>query len=257
MGGPTVVDLQDAGYARSWTLDDIHILRAADGHGDGRTVEAYAAVFESPTEIRDAHGHYMEEIARTAFKKTLAEGIDRVKVYYHHGMTIHGTPSGGESSVPIGTPLDIRADGRGLRTVTRYNRSALSDAVLEAIRDEQIRGYSFLGRIFKSNPSRVPRISRGSQLPRIVRTELGLSEYGPTPTPAYASAGIIAMRTALDEFGDRLIDRIGRMSLSTPGEPDEEETTSDLEAGAVEPRVEHSDRLQLLRFRRAVRERGI
>ena len=111
-------------YARSWALDDIHILRAADGHSDGRTVEAYAAVFDTPTEITDQHGHYMEKIARTAFNRTLSHGIDRVGVFYNHALTMHGTPASGEGSVPIGSPVDIRADDRGLRTVTRFNRSS-------------------------------------------------------------------------------------------------------------------------------------
>ena len=38
---------------RCVALDDIAIQRG----GDGRTVEAYAAVFDTPTEIRDQHGH--------------------------------------------------------------------------------------------------------------------------------------------------------------------------------------------------------
>ena len=37
-------------YLRTWALDDIQISRS---HGDGRTVEAYAAVFDTPTEIND------------------------------------------------------------------------------------------------------------------------------------------------------------------------------------------------------------
>jgi len=241
-------------YARSWALDDIQILRAGDGYGDGRTVEAYAAVFDTPAEISDQHGHYNEVIARTAFNKTLQEGIGRVKVFYHHGMTLHGTPSGGESSVPIGSPLDIRADGRGLRTITRYNRSSLADAVLEAIRSGDIPGYSFRGRIFKSTPARVPRSTSG-RLATVTRTELGLTEYGPTPSPAYPDAGILAMRSAFNEFGDKLIERLANMS-STPQEPDELATPNQ-GAGADEPRTAHSDRLKLLAFRQAVRDRGI
>jgi hypothetical protein len=84
---------EPAPFARSFALDDIHILRAADGHGDGRTVEAYAAIFDTPTEITDQHGHYLEVIARTAFNRTISHGFDRVGVFYHHGLTLHGTPS--------------------------------------------------------------------------------------------------------------------------------------------------------------------
>lgn len=234
-------------YARSWALDDIHILRTADGYSDGRTVEAYAAVFDTPTEITDQHGHYIERIARTAFKRTLDHGIDRVRVFYHHAMTLHGTPSD-LGSVPIGSPVEIRADGKGLRTVTRYNRSALADSVLEAIRNGDIKGYSFRGRIFQSNPSRVPKVRRGGQLPVVTRTEMGLTEYGPTPTPAYADAGILAVRAL-------------QLLASTPGlavpVPGALTATPDPGPGTEDPRSAHSARLQQLRFRRAVRDRGI
>ena len=126
-------------YARSWALDGIEVLRTADGHGDGRTVKAYATPFDVPTEITDAHGHYMEVIDRAAFNRQIGLGTDRVQVFYNHGATILGTPSD-LGSVPIGPPVEIKPDGKGLLTVTRYNNSALDESVLEAIRQGDIRG---------------------------------------------------------------------------------------------------------------------
>lgn len=244
-------------FARSWALDDIHILRAADGHGDGRTVEAYAAVFDTPTEITDQHGHYMEKIARSAFNRTLSHGIDRVGVFYNHALTMHGTPASGEGSVPIGSPVDIRADSKGLRTVTRFNGSAMADAVLEAIRNGDIKGYSFRGRIFKSTPSRVPKTRSGS-LPTVTRTELGLMEYGPTPIPAYADAGILAMRSTLNEIHDLVASLSRTTPTSTPPAPDDEPATPDVGPGDEDPRDTHSSRQrQLLRLKMAMRERGM
>jgi len=244
-------------YARSWALDDIQILRAADGHGDGRTVEAYAAVFDIPAEITDQHGHYNEVIARTAFNRTLAHGIDRVGVFYNHAMTMHGTPASGVGSVPIGSPVDIKADGKGLRTVTRYNRSEMADAVLEAIRNGDIKGYSFRGRIVQSNPARVPR-SRGSQLPTITRTELGLTEYGPTPVPAYVDAGVLAIRSKLNEISESLTALTRTITPSTPQDPDDDPATPDLGPGTEDPRESaHSVRRQRLTLERALRERGL
>jgi HK97 family phage prohead protease len=210
-------------YARSWALDDIHILRAADGYGDGRTVEAYASVFDTPTEITDRYGHYFEVIDRRAFNRQIGLGIDRVGVYYHHGMTIHGTPSD-LGSVPIGSPVEIRADGKGLRTVTRYNSTPLAESVLEAIRHGDIKGYSFSGPVFKSNPTRVPRVSRSARPPTVTRLELGLAEYGPTPKPAYVEAGILAMRA------------LQMIASTTPDQPDQEtqDTTPDPGPGDAE-----------------------
>lgn len=179
-------------YQREWALDDI-IVRAG---GDGRTVEAYAAVFDIPAEVRDQHGHYMEVISRSAFNRTLSHGIGKVGVFYHHGMTLHGTPSD-LGAVPIGSPQEITPDGKGLRTITRFNKSQLADSVLESIRNGDITGYSFRGRIVHSSPDRVPAQARNAaMLPTITRTELGLAEYGPTPTPVYAGAGILAVRSA-------------------------------------------------------------
>lgn len=248
-------------YARSWALDDIHILRSADGHGDGRTVEAYAAVFDTPTEITDRHGHYMEKIARTAFNRTLSHGIDRVGVFYNHALTMHGTPAEGIGSVPIGSPVDIRADTKGLRTVTRFNRSALADSVLEAIRNGDIKGYSFRGKIFRSSPERPPKVRRGGALPTVTRTELGLLEYGPTPIPAYQEANILAMRSMLDEFRGELRDEFAEFartfSPSTPPASDDDYATPDLGSGAEDPRDAHSVRQEMLRFQRALRERGL
>lgn len=236
-------------YARSWALDGIEILRAADGHGDGRTVKAYATPFDVPTEITDQHGHYMEVIDRNAFNRQIGLGIDHVQVFYHHGLTIHGTPSD-LGSVPIGSPLEIRPDGRGLLTVTRYNRSPLAEGVLEAIRNEDLRGYSFRGRIYKSNPARIPK-ARGRQLPTVTRTELGLTEYGPTPTPAYADASIVAVRAL-----QLLAPTLGLNWNRDQGA--EDEATPDLGPGAEDqPDTGHSIRLRRLALAQAMRDRGI
>lgn len=246
-------------YARSWALDDIEILRGADGHGDGRTVRAYAAVFDTPTEIKDQHGHYIEQIDRRAFNRQIGLGIDRVNVFYNHTLTAMGTPSE-LGSVPIGSPVEIRPDGKGLLTVTRYNRSQLADSVLEAIRAGDIRGYSFRGRIFKSNPERMPRATRSGALPTIVRTELGLSEYGPTPSPAYAEAGILAVRAALLNAGVTPEQMLRMFAAATPeGDQDAAPATPAPGPGEAEDQPDdgHSVRRHRLRLRAALRDRGM
>lgn len=175
-------------FVRTYDLEDIEIQR----NGDGRTVTAYAAVFGQDAPISDQHGRYIERIDPRAFAKTLRETRpERIGVLYNHGYDATGRPNM-LGSVPIGTPLEVKADGRGLLTVTRYNRSELADAVLEAIRDGQIRGQSFRGRIFNSRET-----AAGGQR-TIIRTELGLREYGPTHAPAYEGAGILAVRSASD-----------------------------------------------------------
>jgi len=222
-------------FAREWPLDDI-VIRSG---GDGRTVEAYAAVFDAPTEIKDQHGHYMETIDRAAFNEAIAGGIGKVGVFYHHGMTLHGTPSD-LGSVPIGSPLEIRPDGRGLRTITRYNKSELADAVLEAIRAGDLRGYSFRGPIRKSNPPRIARARGGQPLPTVVRMSLGLNEYGPTPTPYYADAKILAVRSAQAIATDpvalaQLQEELARiLARSTPQDQERDTATPDVEGPGAE-----------------------
>ncbi|MFE2046639.1 HK97 family phage prohead protease [Streptomyces sp. NPDC059477] len=187
-------------FTRSFPLEDIRV-RAG---GDGRTVEAYAAVFDTPTEVRDPDGHYTEVIDRRAFDRTLnqlapagSRSTWRVGVFYNHGRTIWGTPSE-RGSMPIGTPLEVKADSRGLLTVTRYNRTELADEVLENIREGAITGQSFTGGLIRSDPGRTPRggwkPDSGGKLRTVRRQEIRLKEYGPTPFPVYPDAAVIGVR---------------------------------------------------------------
>ncbi len=217
---PDVLDDEAHVFRREFHLDGIDILRGGQG-GDGRTVEAYASVFDSPTEIKDQHGHYMETIHRSAFDEVLRGGISRVKVFYNHGMNMNGTPSD-RWSVPIGVPLEVRADGKGLRTITRFNQGADADQILEAIRNGAITGYSFRGPIRQSNPPRVARARDGQPLPTVTRTKLGLTEYGPTPAEYYTGAKVLALRSRLStldpaEVRDILTDLL---RTSTPEDQD-------------------------------------
>lgn len=181
--------------SRSYALDDL-VVRS---EGDGRTVEAYAAVFGTPTEVRDQYGHYFEVIDRAAFDVTIKRGT-KVGVLFNHGMDIYGRPSD-RFSMPIGTPESITADGRGLRTVTRISRTPLGDEVLELMRDGAIDGFSFTGK-----PLRNQRVAPAAgDLPTIVRQELALKEYGPAVFRAYEGARVLALRAeTLAEHIDQL-----------------------------------------------------
>ncbi len=183
-------------FVRSYPLEDIKITKG----GDGRTVEAYAAVFKRSAEIRDQDGHYLEEIDPGAFNRTIQHRGNKFGVFYNHGLTIHGTPSD-RGSVPIGTPQEVRVDNVGVRTVTRYNRTALAEEVLESINSGAITAQSFTGRFMRSNPVRVPRTGKAGKLPTVTRMEIDMREYGPTPFPAYAEAMITGVRAMLGQGG--------------------------------------------------------
>lgn len=222
-------------FVRSFALEDIAIRSG----GDGRTVEAYAAVFGVPAEIQDGQGHYNEVIDPTAFNRTIANNAGKVGVFYNHGLNLYGSPSD-IGSVPIGTPIEIEADSRGLRTVTRYNKTPLAESVLESIRNGDITAQSFTGRLIRSSPGKPPhggyRAGR-SGLITVTRHELGLQEYGPTPMPAYQQAAIVGVRAALrQELRDLL--------STTPDEDpvDEPDTPDDSGPVADDPPTEHSVR---------------
>jgi HK97 family phage prohead protease len=188
-------------FLRIYPLEDMHIMRSADG-GDGRTVEAFAAVFEQEAEIQDFEGHYKEVIDRAAFNRRLEHverqrgGLSNIKCLYNHGQTIQGTPSD-RFSMPIGVPVAIRAEARGLLTRTRYSETPLADEVLENIRAGTITAQSFVGPIMRSDPG-LRRGDRyrpaGGKLPTIRRMELGLRDYGPVVFPAYSGAEILGVR---------------------------------------------------------------
>jgi HK97 family phage prohead protease len=187
-------------FTRSFPLEDIRV-RAG---GDGRTVEAYASVFDTPSEIHDQDGHYNEVIDRRAFDRTLTQLAPagsrtnwRVGVLYNHGRTLFGTPSE-RGAMPIGAPVEIKADSRGLLTITRYNRTELADEVLENIREGSITAQSFSGGFLRSDPGRAPRggyrPDAGGKLRTVRRQEIALREYGPTPFPAYPDAAVVGVR---------------------------------------------------------------
>lgn len=161
--------------------------------GDGRTVIAYAATFGDLYEVVDSDGHYDEELNPKAFNHAIKLGAVRsAQVFYNHGLDLWGHPSD-RYSVPVGVPEEIRADGRGLLTVTRYASTDLGEEILQLWRDGAIRGQSFRGAVYQSRSKGMGPNGR----PIIERLQLGLREYGPTPHPANQSAGLVAIRSQL------------------------------------------------------------
>lgn len=187
-------------FLRAVVLDDIRIRSG----GTGRTVEAYAAIFDTPAEIADADGHYLEVNHRAAFDRSIARTQGRFPVLYHHGLTIAGTPSD-RGSVPIGVSVEARADTRGVLTVAEYSRSDLADEVLEAIKAGAITGQSYGGRFLRSDPDlrrghRTHRPNADGTLRTVTRMEVAMREFGPTPFPAFTGASIVGVRATLADL---------------------------------------------------------
>ncbi|MEK9723678.1 MAG: HK97 family phage prohead protease [Rhodospirillaceae bacterium] len=205
----------------------------ADLEVKGRTVTAYAAAFDSPASVYDPQftpARHLESVARSAFTRALNAGAGpKAKVLFNHGKTIDGTPSE-RFSMPIATPVDVRADGRGLLTVSRYAATDLADEVLELIRNESVTGQSFRGPVYNY-------AERGGI---VELTECGLREYGPCPFPAYADAEIVSIRSATDlmvaveELTPEQRAELARLLTSNPDTPVEGPDPAPADAGTAD-----------------------
>lgn len=228
---------------RAFELDDITVSRS----GTGRTVTAYAAVFNKAAPVRDFQGQYNETYSPTAFNKTIADrGVNR-GVIYNHGMTITGAPSD-MFSIPLGACRSISADNVGVLTVSEYSRGDLQDQILQGIEDGAIRSQSYSGPIISYSPM-VPRggfrPGPDGSLTTVTRTEMGLNEYGPAAMAVFADAAILSVRSLVEHMKglstaekDELFELL---RSATPPEPVEPATPL---AGpsVAEPPTEHSGR---------------
>ncbi len=207
---------------RAYMLDDLHVR----SDGDGRTVEAYAAVFNTRAEVVDQDGHYHEILTPTSFAKTISEKAPGgFRVLFNHGRTIDGTPNA-LATMPIGVPLDVHADEKGVFTVTRYLDNPLADDALDAIRKGAIRAQSFKGRYLKSRRTYPDGRSR-SALPVITRHETDMLEYGPAVFAVYEDAAILGtraelfVRALLDTPTDKRLAWLEQFEgATTPSEPE-------------------------------------
>jgi HK97 family phage prohead protease len=173
--------------SRAYALEDLHVR----SDGSGRVVEAYAAVFNTRTEVMDQDGHYHEELAPTSFATTIATRGTNFGVLFNHGLTVDGEPNP-SATLPIGVPLEVRADDRGVFTATRYLDNPLADHVLDAIKSGAIRAQSFSGRFRKSTRTLPagPREGPPADHPH----EVEMREYGPAVFAAYEGAAILGTR---------------------------------------------------------------
>lgn len=173
---------------RTYVLDDLTVR----SDGSGRIVEAYAAVFSKRSEIHDQDGHYQEENSPTSFNRTIShKGPTGFGVLFNHGRTVDGGPNPA-ATMPIGVPIEVRADSTGVFTATEYLDNPLADWALNAIKKGALRAQSYSGRFLKSEKT-YPS-GRGKGLPLITRQEVDMREYGPAVFAAYNDAAILGTR---------------------------------------------------------------
>lgn len=170
----------------------------ARGSGDGRTLEGYAAVFDTPARIRDLQGDFDEVIRPGAFARSLEARTPVLQ--FEHGRD----PRVG--AVPIGAIEELREDGQGLFVKARLFDNTVVEPVRQAIAERAIRGMSFRFGV----PDKGDTWSRGDNgiEQREIR-DADVHELGPVVFPAYdtTSVSVRSMLAQLDPTEHRSLVR--------------------------------------------------
>lgn len=136
------------------------------------TFEGYAAYFGNV----DAHGDVIE---KGAFKKTLQENFDRVKVLYQH-----------EIDEPIGKPIEMYEDDKGLYVKAFLSMTETGKDTLTLIRDGVIDEMSIGFDIIKDDYDR--------QTGKRIIKEVRLWEFSPVTFAANDRAKIVGVKDLND-----------------------------------------------------------
>lgn len=179
-------------------------FRAADSVGDGRTLEGYGAVFDTPARIDSWEGSWDETIAAGAFRKTLRARTPVLQ--FDHGRDAR------TGSVPIGAIDELKEDDQGLFVSARLFDNPVVEPIRQAIAGNAINGMSFRFQVAREEW----RDAEGNKLkddevfdllwagtPGLQRkiTEVDpLYELGPVVFPAYeaTSVGVRSMLAQLE-----------------------------------------------------------
>jgi hypothetical protein len=155
----------------------------AEPSADGLTLEGYAAVFNTWTEITDRAGTYRERIMPGAFKRSLGRRTPILQ--FDHGTH----PLIG--SIPLGRFTSITEDDHGLKVRARLSDNWLVEPVRDAIRDGSVTGMSF-----RFAPVREEWNADESER---THHDVNVFEAGPVVWPAYetTSVGVRSRQTAL------------------------------------------------------------
>jgi HK97 family phage prohead protease len=147
--------------------------------GDGRTLEGYAAIFNSPTRIRDIGGDFDEVIHPGAFGRSLRSRAPILQ--WDHGKD----PRVG--TVPIGAIQDLTEDSKGLHVRARLFDNDVVEPVRQAIEARAIKGMSFRFGV----PEKGDEWSRraGDVDLRGIR-DADVHELGPVAFPAYDDTSV-------------------------------------------------------------------
>lgn len=160
-------------------------LRADETGATLGTLTGYAAVFNTDTVIDSWEGRFVERIAPGAFRKTLRDSGDRVKVLFNHGFD----PSIGDK--PLGKPRSMKEDDIGLAVEVPLDDTSYNRDIVASLRSGALDGQSFR---FSVTREKWDDADEPEQLPVRTLQEVKLYEFGPVTFPAYTAttAGVRA-----------------------------------------------------------------
>jgi HK97 family phage prohead protease len=142
---------------------------------DGRTLEGYAAVFDTPATIRDVNGDFEETILPRAFKRSL--DLRTPILQWDHGKD----PRIG--TAPIGAIEELSEDTKGLHVRARLFDHPDIERVRLAIEAQAVKGMSFRFSVPDGGdewPTRDQRHIRDADV----------HELGPVAFPAYDTTSV-------------------------------------------------------------------
>jgi len=169
-------------------------VRAA-GAGEPARLDGHFAVFNTWTEISSAwEGNFLERIAPGAFRKTLRENGDNIKLLLEHGQD----PQVGQK--PLGRFTTLEEDETGARYEADLYDAPYVSQLLPALRDGMY-GASFRFRVLREDIVDSPEPSEHNPkgLPERTIKEASVAEAGPELWGAYPDATAQA-RSLTDEF---------------------------------------------------------
>ena len=162
-----------------------HHFKADDVDTSQRIISGYAATWDL-----DQGG---DIIKRGAFKKTLSESANRVKVLWQH-------------SAPLGKPISMLEDSKGLFVQARISKTRLGDEALELMKDGVVDQMS-IGYIIPQGKS---------SFDGDIRTinEIKLLEFSPVTFPMNEAAMISDVKSLHEKIKNGTLDSIELKNLS-------------------------------------------
>lgn len=180
---PLVGEMLGVRWAEDGVSEDREAVFEMEPSADGLTLEGYAAVFNTPTQIRDWEGDFEETILQGAFRRTLAQRMP-VLMFNHGKHPLIG-------DMPLGVIRQAAEDSKGLYISARLTDNWLIQPVRDAIHDGGLHGMSFRFTVPKGGDRWTDRNTKRSI------HDLDSKEMGPVVFPAYEPT-TVSVRSALD-----------------------------------------------------------